>query len=166
MKQRVLIALSLISDPEIVFLDEPTTALDVVVQHTILRLIADLRSRMHLSFVWITHDLAVLAEICDRIAVMYAGRIVETGTTEQVILDPKHPYTKGLLDSFPTIDQLNKELTPIPGLPPDLLHPPPGCPFHPRCPFKTDVCLTKLPEREEMSGRDRGYIECHNWRDI
>lgn len=166
MKQRVLIALSLISNPEVVLLDEPTTALDVVVQHTILKLIDDLCKKLDLSVIWITHDLAVLAEICDRVAIMYAGRIVETGTTEDVILSPKHPYTMGLLGSFPTIDQLDKDLTPIPGTPPDLINPPKGCRFHPRCPYKGDICERVAPEHEPLESRKDGFIECHRWREI
>lgn len=166
MKQRVLIALSLISDPKIVVLDEPTTALDVVVQHMILKLINDLKKQMGLSVIWITHDLAVLAEICDRMAIMYAGRIMETGTSEEVILDPKHPYTKGLLASFPTIDQIDKELVSIPGNPPDLINPPKGCPFHPRCSYTTDICTKERPKGEKPQSRNDAYIECHNWREI
>ena len=166
MKQRVLIALSLISDPEIVVFDEPTTALDVVVQHMILKLIDDLTKDLGLSVIWVTHNLAVLAEMCDRIAIMYAGRIMETGTSEELILSPKHPYTMGLLASFPTLDQVDKELKSIPGSPPDLINPPSGCPFHPRCPFVTDICLKERPAREKIQGRDVGHIECHNWKDI
>ncbi len=166
MKQRVLIALSLMSEPKIVILDEPTTALDVVVQHMILKLIDDLKTKFDLSVIWITHDLAVLAELCDRIAIMYAGRIVETGTSLEVILDPKHPYTKGLLESFPTIDQLDKKLTAIKGSPPDLITPPSGCAFHPRCQFADEKCMKERPHNEEIEGRDRGYIECHHWRDL
>ncbi len=166
MKQRVLIALSLMCNPSVVILDEPTTALDVVVQHMLLRLIDNLKKEMNLSVIWITHDLAVLAEICDRIAIMYAGRIVETGTTEEVILHSKHPYTKGLLQSFPTLDQLDKELEPIRGQPPDLISPPKGCRFSPRCPFKTDICEKAQPKRERIPSRERGYIECHNWQVI
>jgi peptide/nickel transport system ATP-binding protein len=166
MKQRVLIALSLISNPEIVVLDEPTTALDVVVQHMILGLIDDIKTKFGLSVLWITHDLAVLSEVCDRIGIMYAGRIMETGTSEEVILNPKHPYTKGLLASFPTIDQLDKELTSIPGAPPNLIDPPKGCSFHPRCPFSTEICTKERPKNEAIDGRKNSQIECHNWRDI
>lgn len=166
MKQRVLIAMSLMSDPKILFLDEPTTALDVVVQHTILKLIHDLKSQLGLSVMWITHDLAVLSEVCERIAIMYAGRIMETGYAEDLILDPKHPYTKGLLASFPTIDQLDKDLVAIPGAPPNLINPPPGCPFHPRCPFATDICSRIKPNGEPIDGRKDSYIECHNWREM
>ena len=166
MKQRVLIALSLICDPEIVILDEPTTALDVVVQHMILGLIDDLKRRMDLSVMWITHDLAVLSETCNRMAIMYAGRIMEMGLAEDLILNPKHPYTMGLLNSFPTIDQMDKELEPIPGVPPDLINPPVGCLFHPRCPFKTEICERVRPKGEMMEDRSGAYIECHNWREI
>ncbi|MHA1977792.1 MAG: ABC transporter ATP-binding protein [Candidatus Hodarchaeales archaeon] len=166
MKQRVLIALSLISNPKILILDEPTTALDVVVQHMILKMIYRLKTQMDLSVIWITHDLAVLAELCDRIVIMYAGRIMESGSSEEVILDPKHPYTKGLIASFPTIDQINKDLVSIPGSPPDLINPPQGCPFHPRCNYKTEICTKDRPVGEQVSNRKMGYIECHNWREI
>ncbi len=166
MKQRVLIALSLIMDPEIVVVDEPTTALDVVVQHMILKLIDDIKTKLGLSVIWITHDLAVLSEMCDRIAIMYAGRIMETGYSIDLILDPKHPYTKGLLSSFPTIDDLGKELKSIPGNPPDLINPPSGCPFHPRCEYTTDICKKERPPIEEIEGRKDSQIECHNWREI
>jgi peptide/nickel transport system ATP-binding protein len=166
MKQRVLIALSLIMDPEIIVLDEPTTALDVVVQHMILKLIEGIKDKLGLSVIWITHDLAVLSEMCDRIAIMYAGRIMETGHSIDLILDPKHPYTKGLLASFPTIDDLDKDLKSIPGRPPDLISPPPGCPFHPRCEFATDICKEERPPIEEIDGRKDSQIECHHWRDL
>ena len=166
MKQRVLIALSLIMDPEIIVVDEPTTALDVVVQHMILKLIDDIKNKLGLSVIWITHDLAVLSEMCDRIAIMYAGRIMETGYSVDLVLDPKHPYTKGLLASFPTIDDLDKDLKSIPGAPPDLISPPPGCPFHPRCDHTTDICKKERPPIEEIEGRNDSQIECHHWRDI
>jgi peptide/nickel transport system ATP-binding protein len=166
MKQRVLIALALIMDPEIVVVDEPTTALDVVVQHMILKLIDDIKTELGLSVIWITHDLAVLSEMCDRIAIMYAGRIMETGHSVDLVLDPKHPYTKGLLASFPTIDDLDKDLVSIPGAPPDLIDPPSGCPFHPRCEYTTDICKKERPPTEEITGRKDSQIECHHWRDI
>jgi peptide/nickel transport system ATP-binding protein len=166
MKQRVLIALSLIMNPEIIVVDEPTTALDVVVQHMILKLLDDIKTKLGLSVIWITHDLAVLSEMCDRIAIMYAGRIMETGHSIDLVLDPKHPYTKGLLESFPTIDDLDKDLKSIPGAPPDLIDPPPGCPFHPRCEHTTDICKKERPATEEINGRKDSQIECHHWRDI
>ncbi len=166
MKQRVLIAMSLISDPKVLFLDEPTTALDVVVQHSILKMIHELKVKLGLSVMWITHDLAVLSEVCERITIMYAGRIMETGYAEDLILDPKHPYTMGLLGSFPTIDRLDKELTAIPGSPPNLLSPPRGCPFNPRCPYMTEICKQVKPIGEPIEGRKKSYIECHNWREV
>lgn len=166
MKQRALIALSMISNPEIIVLDEPTTALDVVVQHMILKLIDDITKEFGLSVVWITHDLAVLSEMCDRVIIMYAGRVMEAGTSEELILDPKHPYTMGLLASFPTIDQIDKKLESIPGVPPDLINPPKGCPFHPRCTYATEICKQERPENEEIEGRPGSQIECHHWRDL
>ncbi len=166
MKQRVLIALALMLEPEIVILDEPTTALDVVVQHMILKLIDKLKTELELSVIWITHDLAVLSEMCDRIAIMYAGRIVETGHSVDLVLDPKHPYTQGLLASFPTIDDLNKKLRSIPGAPPDLISVPSGCAFHPRCPYATEICQREHPVEEEIPGRKDSSIKCHHWKEI
>jgi peptide/nickel transport system ATP-binding protein len=166
MKQRVLIALALMLEPEIVILDEPTTALDVVVQNMILKLIDKLKTELELSVIWITHDLAVLSEMCDRIAIMYAGRIVETGYSIDLVLDPKHPYTQGLLASFPTIDDLNKKLKSIPGAPPNLISVPSGCAFHPRCPYATEICQRENPVEEEISGRKDSSIRCHHWKEI
>lgn len=166
MKQRVMIALSLILNPEVIIFDEPTTALDVVVQNMILKLITNIKNQLNLSAIWITHDLALLSEVCDRIAVMYAGRPIEISTTEDLILNPKHPYTKGLIDSVPTIDNLDKELRHIRGSPPNLIDPPKGCPFHPRCKHATDICKRERPERESIQGNAKTSIECHHWRDI
>lgn len=166
MKQRALIAMSLICDPEIVILDEPTTALDVVSQRTILSLASDLQKKLGLSIIWITHDLAILSEVCNKIAIMYAGKIVEIGNTFEIILDPKHPYTMGLLSSFPSLDRIDKELESIPGATPDLINPPSGCRFHPRCSYKTDICEKAPPKTEKIPGRAGGFIQCHHWEDI
>jgi oligopeptide/dipeptide ABC transporter ATP-binding protein len=133
-------ARALAADPEVVIMDEPTTALDVVVQREILAQIVELQKQLHFAVLFITHDLSLLLEIADRIAVMYAGRIVEVGTAEQIHNRPAHPYTRGLLSSFPSVHGARKGLSGIPGTPPDLRHPPSGCPFAPRCRYATDAC--------------------------
>src|SRR5437764_1844012 len=140
MRQRVMIAMALATDPEIVIMDEPTTALDVVVQRDILAQIVELKERLGFSILFITHDLSLLLELADRIAVMYAGRLLEIGTAEELHHEPAHPYTKGLLNSFPSLRGARRELAGIPGSPPDLHDPPPGCPFLPRCGYGTQAC--------------------------
>ncbi|MGA2470159.1 MAG: ABC transporter ATP-binding protein [Solirubrobacteraceae bacterium] len=140
MRQRVMIAMALAVDPEVVVMDEPTTALDVVVQREILAQIVELQNELHFGILFITHDLSLLLEIADRIAVMYAGKLVEVGNAEQIHNQPAHPYTQGLLASFPSVHGARKELAGIPGTPPDLSALPPGCPFVPRCRFATDDC--------------------------
>ena len=146
MRQRVMIAMALLCEPEVLFADEPTTALDVTIQAQILELIAELRHSLGTAVVLITHDLGVVAGSTDRVAVMYAGRIVETGPTAAVFAHPQHPYTRGLLASTPRIDTpLGSRLEAIPGLPPDLAHLPAGCPFHPRCSQAVDRCRTEYP---------------------
>ncbi len=140
MRQRVMIAMALATDPEVVIMDEPTTALDVVVQRDILAQIVELKERLGFSILFITHDLSLLLELADRIAVMYAGQLLEIGTAEEIHREPSHPYTKGLLNSFPSLRGPRRELAGIPGSPPDLGHPPPGCPFLPRCGYGTSAC--------------------------
>jgi oligopeptide/dipeptide ABC transporter ATP-binding protein len=140
MRQRVMIAMALAADPEVVIMDEPTTALDVVVQRDILAEIFELKSRLGFSVLFITHDLSLLLEIADRVAIMYAGRLVEAGTREQIHLRAAHPYTKGLLTSFPRLRGPRVKLSGIPGSPPDLRGSLTGCPFQPRCDFATDAC--------------------------
>jgi oligopeptide/dipeptide ABC transporter ATP-binding protein len=140
MRQRVMIAMALATDPEIVIMDEPTTALDVVVQRDILAQIVELKERLGFSIVFITHDLSLLLELADRIAVMYAGQLLEIGTSAEIHREPAHPYTKGLLNSFPSLRGPRRELAGIPGSPPDLANPPPGCPFLPRCGYGTSAC--------------------------
>jgi peptide/nickel transport system ATP-binding protein len=142
MRQRVMIAMALAADPEVVIMDEPTTALDVVVQRDILAEIFELRSRLGFSVLFITHDLSLLLEIADRVAIMYAGRLVESGTREQIHLRAAHPYTKGLLTSFPRLRGPRVKLSGIPGSPPDLRGTLTGCPFRPRCGFASDACAT------------------------
>ena len=139
-RQRVMIALALACNPSLVIADEPTTALDVVMQAQVLQLLEDLRARLGLSLILISHDLGVLAETCDRIAVMYAGRIVEIGPVATVFSDPQHPYTKRLLETMPSIGGARDLADPIPGGPPDPGEPPPGCRFRPRCPYAADRC--------------------------
>ena len=140
MRQRVMIAMALATEPEIVIMDEPTTALDVVVQRDILAQIVELKERLSFAVLFITHDLSLLLELADRVAVMYAGKLVEIATAEEIHHEPAHPYTKGLLNSFPSLRGPRRELAGIPGTPPDLRHLPPGCPFLPRCMYGTEAC--------------------------
>jgi oligopeptide/dipeptide ABC transporter ATP-binding protein len=140
MRQRVMIAMALATEPEVVIMDEPTTALDVVVQRDILAQIVELKERLGFSILFITHDLSLLLELADRIAVMYAGRLLEIGTAEELHHEAAHPYTKGLLNSFPSLRGPRRELAGIPGSPPDLRNLPPGCPFLPRCGYGTPEC--------------------------
>jgi peptide/nickel transport system ATP-binding protein len=140
MRQRVMIAMALVTDPEVVIMDEPTTALDVVVQRDILTQIVELKEQLGFAVLFITHDLSLLLELADRIAVMYAGKLLETGTASEILREPAHPYTKGLLNSFPSLRGPRRELAGIPGSPPDLRNLPPGCPFVPRCSYARDAC--------------------------
>jgi oligopeptide/dipeptide ABC transporter ATP-binding protein len=136
----VMIAIALGCEPKLILCDEPTTALDVTIQDQILRLLERLQRSTGTSIVLVTHDLAVVAETCTSLAVMYAGQVLETGSVETVFYEPRHPYTLGLLRSVPSYDHVREELRAIPGAPPNLAEPPPGCPFHPRCPFVQDDC--------------------------
>jgi peptide/nickel transport system ATP-binding protein len=158
-RQRVMIALALACRPSLVIADEPTTALDVVMQAQVLELLERLREELGLALILISHDLGVLAETCDRIAVMYAGRIVETGPVSSVFPNPQHPYTKRLLDSLPVIGGQRELAAPIPGGPPDLGHPPGGCRFHPRCPYAEDRCRVDDPGLREV--RPAQAAACH-----
>jgi len=154
MRQRVMIAMAIALDPAILIADEPTTALDVTVQAQIMDLLAELQRETGMGLILITHDLAVVGEIADRIAVMYAGRIVETGETDAVFRAPAMPYTEGLMASIARVDQKGQRLNPIVGAPPNLAHLPSGCPFHPRCPRATARCSQELPAlREVVPGR-------------
>jgi peptide/nickel transport system ATP-binding protein len=152
-RQRAMIALALACRPALVVADEPTTALDVIMQAQVLDLLAKLRRELGLALILISHDLAVLAETCDRLAVMYAGRIVESGPAADVFSAPQHPYTKRLLDSLPSIGGRRGVADPIPGAPPDPHDPPEGCAFRPRCPYAADACLAEPPLREVLPGR-------------
>ncbi len=140
MRQRVMIAMALATEPEVVIMDEPTTALDVVVQRDILAQIVELKAQLGFSIVFITHDLSLLLELADRIAVMYSGQLLEIGTAGEIHHEASHPYTKGLLNSFPSLRGPRRDLAGIPGSPPDLRDPPPGCPFLPRCGYGTAAC--------------------------
>ena len=141
MRQRVMIAIALSMEPKLFLCDEPTTALDVTIQDQILKLLASLRAQLGVSVVFVSHDLAVIAQTCRRVAVMYAGQVVETGPVEQVFREPRHPYTLGLLRSVPDVDDRRDVLSTIPGAPPDLADPPSGCRFNPRCAFGQDDCV-------------------------
>ena len=159
MRQRALIAIGLACRPDLLIADEPTTALDVTIQAQILELMNDLRHKLGMSIIMITHDLGVVAQMCEKIAVMYAGHIVEYGTTDEIFYNPQHEYTKGLINSIPKLNAEEKErLVPIEGQPVDLLNPPAGCPFAPRCKSCMKVCLNKMPPRTELS--DTHYTYC------
>jgi oligopeptide/dipeptide ABC transporter ATP-binding protein len=159
MRQRAMIAMALACDPAIVIGDEPTTALDVMVQAQILELLERLREQLGLSLILITHDLSVIAETCDRVLVMYAGRVAEEGPVRTVFREPRHPYTQMLLAAIPNLDSDRRLLGTIPGSPPDLRTPPPGCRFHPRCPLVMDVCREVVPE--EVRHADGVRVACH-----
>jgi peptide/nickel transport system ATP-binding protein len=152
MRQRVMIAMALALEPDVVIMDEPTTALDVVTQREILEELADLRERLGFAVLFITHDLSLLIEIADSIAVMYAGRLVERATAAALFRAPRHPYSLGLLSSFPSLHGPRQHLTGIPGSPPDLRDLPQGCVFHPRCPYVMDRCRTSSPPLTDLGG--------------
>jgi len=158
MKQRVLIALALLLDPEVVILDEPTTALDVLTQRAILDLLKDLKSKLDITMIFITHDIAVIADLADRVVVMYAGKVMEIGDVYTIFRNPAHPYTKALIASIPSLVGRVEDMRPIPGSPPDLINPPPGCRFHPRCPYATDRCKREEPPLVEVEPGH--YVAC------
>ncbi|MGH3325177.1 MAG: ABC transporter ATP-binding protein [Streptomyces sp.] len=164
MRQRIMIAMALALEPRLIIADEPTTALDVTVQAQVMELLADLRREYRMGLILITHDLGVVADVADEIAVMYAGRIVETAPVGELYRAPAHPYTKGLLDSIPRLDQKGQRLNAIKGLPPSLLSVPPGCGFHPRCPMARPVCRTDEPPLYGEVGPGRASA-CHFWKE-
>jgi len=159
MRQRAMIAMALACDPAIVIGDEPTTALDVMIQAQILELLERLRAELGLSLILITHDLSVIAETCDRVLIMYAGRVAEEGLVAEVFGHPRHPYTQKLLGAIPNIHVERRVLETIPGSPPDLRYPPPGCRFAPRCPAAMDVCRTDVPPEVRLA--DGVRVACH-----
>jgi oligopeptide transport system ATP-binding protein len=164
MRQRAMIAMSLALDPDVLIADEPTTALDVTVQAQIMDLLSEIQGERNMALILITHDLGVVAEVADRIAVMYAGRIVETSDAYSIYTRPAHPYTLALLDSIPRLDQKGKKLNSISGLPPSLTNIPPGCPFHPRCPMVLDICREVVPEQVLFAGGRASA--CHRAREL
>ncbi|MEN2421634.1 ABC transporter ATP-binding protein [Streptomyces rimosus] len=163
MRQRIMIAMALALEPDLIIADEPTTALDVTVQAQVMDLLADLQREFNMGLILITHDLGVVADVADKIAVMYAGRIVEHAPVRELYKTPAHPYTRGLLDSIPRLDQKGQELYAIKGLPPNLLNIPPGCAFNPRCPKAQDICRTEVPALHTVA--DARGSACHFWEE-
>jgi oligopeptide/dipeptide ABC transporter ATP-binding protein len=151
MRQRAMIALALTCHPQLVIADEPTTALDVMIQAQILELLKQIREKTSLSMILITHDLSVIAETCDRVVIMYAGRIMEEAPVLSLFKNPSHPYTRKLISSFPSVLG-DREIDFIPGNPPDLINPPEGCPYHPRCDYAIDICKSQVPPLESKNG--------------
>jgi oligopeptide transport system ATP-binding protein len=160
MRQRIMIAMAIALDPAVLIADEPTTALDVTVQAQIMQLLSDLQQERKMGLILITHDLGVVADVADRIAVMYAGRIVEQADAFELYAQPSHPYTQGLLDSIPRLDQKGEKLSAIGGLPPNLTNIPPGCPFNPRCHYAQDICRVDPPPPLREVARHR-LAACH-----
>ena len=165
MKQRVVIAIALACSPKLLIADEPTTALDVTIQAQVLELMKELIRSQNMSVILITHDLGVVAEVCEDVAVMYAGRIVEQGTADDVFNYTRHPYTEGLFDSLPNLKQRGEELVPIRGLMPDPSDLPPGCAFAPRCPYATEACSRSVPVLRPAEGSSAHLVACHAYDD-
>ena len=160
-KQRVVIAIALACSPKLLIADEPTTALDVTIQAQVLELMKDLINNRDMSMLMITHSLGIVAEICDDMAVMYAGRIVEKGTVDDVFNSMRHPYTEGLFNSLPNLKEQGEMLEPIKGLMPDPADLPPGCTFAPRCPYATEACSASVPELQSVDGSSTHFVACH-----
>jgi len=159
MKQRAIIAMALACEPDLIIADEPTTALDVIVQDRILREMKEVQSKLNMSMIYISHDMAVIAEVSDVVGVMYAGKIVEYGPTAAIFGSPIHPYTQALMSAFPSVVGKKRELSTLPGEPPNLVDPPTGCRFHPRCAYATDECRTSEPP---IVTRDTHWAACWN----
>ncbi|MEX1005928.1 MAG: ABC transporter ATP-binding protein [Acidimicrobiia bacterium] len=164
MRQRAIIAMALSCDPKVIIADEPTTALDVIVQDQILQELKKIQAELGMAIIYISHDIAVIAEVTDTIGVMYAGKLVEIGPTDEVFARPRHPYAFLLLSSTPSVTGPRRKLAPLEGEPPNLLDPPPGCRFHPRCPFATDRCRTDVPIAENVGGGH--LVACWNWEQV
>ena len=165
MKQRVVIAIALACSPKLLIADEPTTALDVTIQAQVLELMKNLIRDHDMSMILITHDLGVVAEVCEDVAVMYAGRIVEQGTADEIFNHTRHPYTEGLFDSLPNLKQRGEELVPIKGLMPDPSNLPPGCAFAPRCPYATEACTREIPALRPAEGSTTHLVACRAYED-
>ncbi|MFK3981130.1 ABC transporter ATP-binding protein [Micromonospora sp. NPDC050397] len=165
MRQRVMIAMALALDPEVLIADEPTTALDVTVQAQIMNLLAELRRERNMGLILITHDMGVVADVADRISVMYAGKVVEEAGVFDIYARPSHPYTKALLESIPRVDLRGQQLNVIKGLPPNLTNIPPGCAFNPRCQYAQDVCRADPPPQAYQVAESR-TSRCHFWKDV
>ena len=163
MRQRIIIAIALLNNPQLIIADEPTTALDVTIQAEIMDLFLELCSQQDMGLILITHDLAVVSETTEKMAVMYAGRIVEQGPTDEVIQDPQHPYTRGLISALPQMEQRGTRLNQIPGTMPTLTSIPPGCSFHPRCQMANDLCSQHAPELAPTQARER-LVACHRFQ--
>ncbi len=159
MKQRAMIAMALALEPDVVIADEPTTALDVVIQAQIIKMLRKLQKEMNLSVLFISHDLSILAQACDRIMIMYGGKCMESGDTATLFKNPQHPYTRALINAFPDLKSRRDKLTGLPGNTPDMTNPPTGCCFHPRCALVKDRCISEQPVRQEINGDHVVY--CH-----
>ena len=159
MRQRVMIAMGLACNPDVIIADEPTTALDVIVAHQVMNLIKELREKLDLSMILITHDISVIAQTCDNLAIMYAGKIVELSSVSKIYESPIHPYTDALINSFPNIKEKKRHLKSIPGNPPDLINPPEGCNFNPRCNYAKEICRTEEPQLKQIDNDHS--VACH-----
>lgn len=164
MRQRAMIAMGLACNPDVIIADEPTTALDVIVAHQVMELIKDLREKLDLSMMLITHDISVIAQTCDELAIMYAGKIVELSTVSTMYESPLHPYTDALISSFPSIKGERRQLKSIAGNPPDLINPPSGCNFNPRCAYAQDICRSEEPALDQIA--DNHFVACHFWDEL
>lgn len=162
MRQRVVIAMALALNPDLIIMDEPTTALDVVIQDGIIRKVLELQKQFGFSVMFISHDLPLMLQICNRIGVMYAGKMIEVSDAETLMAEPSHPYTKGLLESFPSLRGERRRLRGVPGYPPDLVAPPPGCRFHPRCPYVVPNCNVVEPALRSIG---TNFVACHLYKE-